>query len=121
MKADAIADTYKAEIISLIDKTAHRPKLVGILTTSSVPSRRYAEYTQKMCVEHGIEFILKTTGAAKDKELDEGEGVEEAIMEANNNDSIDGILVRELDSMLLSSDQRSFAGLLSNFWGATSR
>lgn len=94
MKADAIADAHRAEVQVLVKNASRPPKLVGILSTSSMPSRRYAEYTRKNCEALGVKFVLKTTGAAESKELEEGEGVEEAITGANDDASVDGILVR---------------------------
>jgi len=41
----------------------------------------------------GVEFILKKTGAAVSGDLGEGDGVEEAIIEANEDDSVHGIMV----------------------------
>jgi len=37
--------------------------------------------------------VLKEIGAAADPSLPDGEGVEEAIIESNEDDSIDGIMV----------------------------
>ncbi|KAF8897860.1 hypothetical protein BD779DRAFT_1608349 [Infundibulicybe gibba] len=62
------------------------PKLVGILSTSSAPSKFYADFTKKQCDALGVEFVLKRTGAALSSELGEGEG-------ANEDDSVHGIMV----------------------------
>lgn len=93
MKADAIADTFRAEVQASLAECARKPKLVGILSTSSASSKSYAAFTRKQCEELGVEFVLKSTGAAVASDLGEGEGVEEAIIEANEDDSVDGILV----------------------------
>ena len=94
LKADAIAATFRDEVKQSLDKCRIRPKLVGILATSSAPSKNYAEYTKKQCEELGVEFSLIQTGAAVSPDLDEGYGVEEAIIEANEDSSVHGIMVK---------------------------
>lgn len=77
----------------MLVQTPTRPKLVGILSTSSEPSKFYAEFTRRQCEELEVDFVLKKTGAALSAEQDEGEGVEEAIIEANEDESVHGIMV----------------------------
>lgn len=67
--------------------------MVGILSTAAAPSKFYAEFTRKQCDDLGVEFVLKKVGSALDEGLSDGEGVEEAIIEANEDDSVDGIMV----------------------------
>ncbi|PPR02657.1 hypothetical protein CVT24_002140 [Panaeolus cyanescens] len=93
LKADAIAATFHNEVKSSLQECKRAPKLVGILATTSAPSKYYAEFTRRQCEELGVEFVLKTTGAASSPDLGEGEGVEEAIIEANEDDSVNGIMV----------------------------
>ncbi|KAF5333527.1 hypothetical protein D9611_002709 [Ephemerocybe angulata] len=93
LKADPIAATFRDEVKGTLEQCTVRPKLVGILSTSSAPSKFYAEFTKKQCEELGVEFVLKKTGAALDPELGEGEGVEDAIIEANTDNSVHGIMV----------------------------
>ncbi|KAF5388180.1 hypothetical protein D9615_000699 [Tricholomella constricta] len=93
LKADPIATAFRDEVKSSLAECKRAPKLVGILATSSAPSRHYAEFTKKQCAELGVEFVLKTTGAAVSSDFGEGEGVEEAIIEANLDESVDGIMV----------------------------
>ena len=94
LKADTIADKFRTEVKSSLEACRDRPpKLAGILSTSSAPSRNYALFTKKQCEELGVEFVLKTIGAGADPELGEGEGAEEAIIESNEDDSVDGIMV----------------------------
>lgn len=93
LKADPIASAFRDEIKTGISQSPRPPKLVGILATSAAPSKFYAEFTKKQCDDLGVEFVLKKIGAAADPSLSEGEGVEEAIIEANNDDSVDGIMV----------------------------
>ena len=93
LKADVIADTFREEIVQALKALPKPPKLVGILATSVAPSRFYAEFTKKQCESLGFDFVLKEIGAALSPENGEGDGVEEAIMEANEDDSVDGIMV----------------------------
>lgn len=48
---------------------------------------------KKTCKELGFNFVLKQVGSALDSSLSDGEGVEEAIIEANNAPNINGIMV----------------------------
>jgi methylenetetrahydrofolate dehydrogenase (NAD+) len=93
LKADAVAASFREEVRLGLENTGCRPKLVGILSTTSSPSNSYAEFTRKQCEELGVEFVLKKTGAAVSPDLSEGEGVEEAIIEANEDASVNGIMV----------------------------
>ncbi|KAA1473389.1 NAD(P)-binding protein [Dentipellis sp. KUC8613] len=93
MKADAIAGPFLEEVQGALASAVRKPRLVGILSTSSAPSRSYAEFTRKQCVALGVDFVLRDVGAARGEGLAEGEGVEEAIIEANGDDSVDGIMV----------------------------
>jgi methylenetetrahydrofolate dehydrogenase (NAD+) len=93
LKADPIAVTFHDEVKRSLRQLSRPPRLVGILSTSSAPSKSYAEFTKKQCVGFGIEFDLKLTGAALSRELREGEGVEDAIIEANEDDNVDGVMV----------------------------
>ena len=93
LKSDAIAETFRAEIKSVLSTASRPPKLVGILSTAAAPSKFYADFTKKQCDALGVEFVLKKTGAAEDESLAPGEGAEEAIIEANEDDSVDGIMV----------------------------
>ncbi|KZT71496.1 NAD(P)-binding protein [Daedalea quercina L-15889] len=93
LKADSIANVFRDEIRVTLATRSRPPKLVGILATSAAPSKFYAEFTQKQCVALGFDFVLKRIGAAADPTLGEGDGVEEAIIEANEDESVDGIMV----------------------------
>lgn len=93
LKADTIATAFRDEVKASLVECKRPPKLVGILATSSAPSKSYADFTKKQCAELGVNFVLKTTGAAVSSDLGEGEGVEEAIIEANLDESVDGIMV----------------------------
>lgn len=95
LKADGIAAKFRGDIEQALADTAapaRKPRLLGILSTSSAPSRSYAQFTKKTCEAIGIEFVLKEVGGALDGGVD-GEGVEEAIIDANEDPSVDGIMV----------------------------
>ncbi|KAG8972027.1 hypothetical protein FRC05_010440 [Tulasnella sp. 425] len=109
LKADSIASIYRADIEASIKAFAsspshsRKPKLVGILATDSKPSEMYAEFTRKTCEDIGVEFVLKRVGAAVKKEEGDagsvgsnGEGVELAIIEANEDVGVDGMMVRDI-------------------------
>ena len=98
LKADPIALAFRDEVKQSLAQRSRPPKLIGILSTSSAPSKFYAEFTKKQCNELGIQFELKLTGAARSTELREGEEVEDAIIEANEDDTVDGIMVRVIDN-----------------------
>lgn len=93
LKADLIADPFHDEVQAALAKCPRPPRLVGILATSSVPSKNYADFTKKQCEALGVDFVLKRTGSAENTELEGGEGVEEAIIEANEDADVDGIMV----------------------------
>jgi methylenetetrahydrofolate dehydrogenase (NAD+) len=93
LKADSIANTFRDEVKRSLSSRSRVPKLVGILSTSAAPSKFYADFTQKQCDDLGVEFVLKRTGAALHDDLAQGEGVEDAIIESNEDDSVDGIMV----------------------------
>ena len=135
VKADTVAEPFLAELkASLVNSTSRSrpPKLVGILATTNAPSRSYAEFTRKQCVGLGIEFELREVGAAlggREAGADgasadgtsNGDGVEDAIIEANADGTIDGIMVR---AVLCTFRARKLSmptisgtlGVLSNFW-----
>ena len=103
LKADTIAEPFLAELKASLANSPSRsrpPKLVGILATTNAPSRSYAEFTRKQCVGLGIEFELREVGAGADGAsadgTSNGDGVEEAIIEANADNTVDGIMVRAL-------------------------
>lgn len=138
LKADTVAEPFVAEVKASLANCTSRsrpPKLVGILASANAPSRYYAEFTRKQCVGLGIEFELREVGAAlRGREAgadgtgadgtSNGDGVEEAIIEANADDAVDGIMVRALSCIFR---PRNFSiptisgtpGVLSNFWQGT--
>jgi methylenetetrahydrofolate dehydrogenase (NAD+) len=96
IKADVIAESFRAEILQGLAQSPRTLKLVGILATASVPCRSYAEFTRKECAAVGVEFVLKPVGSALNPNLLDGEGVEEAIIEANQDTTVDGVMARTL-------------------------
>lgn len=99
LKADPIADAFRAEVKDGLAAPHRTPTLVGILATNASPSRFYAEFTRKQCEELGVRFILKEVGSAVkqngdvDEAMADGDAAEEAIIEANEDNNIDGIMV----------------------------
>ncbi|KAG8900906.1 hypothetical protein FRB99_005675 [Tulasnella sp. 403] len=101
LKADSIASIYHTDVQKSIEaftaSHTRKPKLVGILATDSKPSENYAEFTRKTCDAIGVDFVLKRVGGARNaEEADEdvnGDGVELAIIEANEDVTVDGIMV----------------------------
>jgi 5,10-methylene-tetrahydrofolate dehydrogenase/methenyl tetrahydrofolate cyclohydrolase len=102
LKSDSVAAPYKSEVQASLQeyklKNRNRsPKLIGILATKSGPSESYAEFTKKTCEDLGITFELRKTGAALQAEGKAEDGtVEDAIIEANEDESVDGIMVKSL-------------------------
>lgn len=94
LKPDPIADTFRNEVKDAIAQCTRPPTLVGILGTTSAPSKFYADFTRKQCEQLGVRFVLKEVGSAASSEQADGEGVEEAIVEANEDPDVDGIMVR---------------------------
>ena len=122
LKADTIAEPFLAEVKANLaavlspsssSTTGRRPpKLLGILATASAaPSRSYAEFTRKQCTALGIAFELREVG--------QDDGVEEAIIEANADDSVDGIMVRITRSIstILSKNKKKTPRCTTRFSG----
>lgn len=103
LKPDPIADTFRNEVKDAIAQCTRPPTLVGILGTTSAPSKFYADFTRKQCEQLGVRFVLKEVGSAASSEQADGEGVEEAIVEANEDPDVDGIMVRVVWSSLSGS------------------
>ncbi|RSH88491.1 uncharacterized protein EHS24_001036 [Apiotrichum porosum] len=89
---------FKAELLATIAEPrfqARPPHLVGILATKKEDARSYADFTKRACEQIGINFELRLVGDAREGMDGEGVsiGVEEAVMEANEDDNVDGIMV----------------------------
>lgn len=66
------------------------------LTAVSVPDlmpSADSQFTKRACEALGITFDLRLVGQANDSSVALGEGVEEAIVEANNDDAVGGVMV----------------------------
>ncbi|CAO1625332.1 unnamed protein product [Sympodiomycopsis kandeliae] len=98
---DSITESIQARVAS----GKRRPRLVGILAIPSPPSIAYAEWTKKACESVGMEFEIWRTWDQKPEsntDADEKEfasrvgledDVEDLIIAANADESIDGIMV----------------------------
>ncbi|RMZ75102.1 hypothetical protein DV738_g5646, partial [Chaetothyriales sp. CBS 135597] len=83
--AGTIAKGLLAEVKQGLNELGARPPhLYGILANDDHAAKVYADWTAKTCKDNGFEYTLRTV--AKDD-------VEEAIMAANQDDSVDGIIV----------------------------
>ncbi|GAA5923775.1 methylenetetrahydrofolate dehydrogenase (NAD(+)) [Sporobolomyces koalae] len=93
---EQIAKPFRSAIQTTTASLNPKPKLVGILANSNAPSRAYASWTAKACEAVGIEYELREVGIVK-QGLEEGTAeqgeVEEAILGANEDDSVNGIMV----------------------------
>lgn len=82
--ASTIAKTYIAEVEDGVKKLGRSPKLVGFLANDDPAARMYAEWTGKTSESLGFTYELRSV----DKEE-----LEEAIIDANDDDAVDGIMV----------------------------
>ncbi|KAM0793605.1 hypothetical protein ACM66B_001038 [Microbotryomycetes sp. NB124-2] len=104
---ESVAKPFRTAIIAQTSSATVKPKLVGLLANSSAPSRAYAQWTAKACQAVGIEYELREIGQHQDdasvaaqeggqsqqRETAEHAEVEQAILEANDDDSVHGIMV----------------------------
>ena len=67
-----------------VRSTHQRAKLVSFLANNDPAAEQYAQVTKKACAQSGIEFELRRIGR---------EQLEDAILEANLDSAIHGILV----------------------------
>ncbi|OCK80970.1 NAD(P)-binding protein [Lepidopterella palustris CBS 459.81] len=82
--AGTIAKGLLEETQEGLKKLDRKPHLVGFLASADPAARVYAEWTGKTCRENGFDFTLR--------ELDR-EDLEDALLSANTNPTIDGIIV----------------------------
>ena len=78
-----VARNFRAELRAQIAQLSQPLTLVGFLSTDSAPSRTYAEYTRAGCVDVGIRFDLREVDRL---------GLEAAILEANADPAVHGIM-----------------------------
>ena len=84
MLAQGIAKKFIDEIKEQVSQLETPPKLVGFLSNADPAARLYAEFTKKTSLECGFRF--------ETREVDK-EDLEDAIMEANDDDDVDGMMV----------------------------
>ncbi|KAL8993800.1 MAG: hypothetical protein Q9169_006071 [Polycauliona sp. 2 TL-2023] len=82
--AGSIAKSLQLEVGENLAKVKRRPLLVGFLANKDPAARLYADWTHKTCEENGFQFSLR--------EVDR-EDLEGQILVANEDDSVDGIIV----------------------------
>ncbi|KAG8631229.1 hypothetical protein KVT40_000369 [Elsinoe batatas] len=82
--AGSIAKKLQTEVAEGLKRLSRKPLLVGYLANSDPAARMYADWTGKTCLENGFDFKLR--------EVDK-EDLENAILAANTENSVDGILV----------------------------
>jgi methylenetetrahydrofolate dehydrogenase (NADP+)/methenyltetrahydrofolate cyclohydrolase len=113
-----LAHDYRAElrreIAALDGSDASAVTLVGLLVADHGPSKTYAEYTRIGCEDVGVRFDLRQTSKL---------GMEAAILEANADPAVHGIMVyypvfgTERDSYLRDAvDPRKDVEGLHSFW-----
>lgn len=98
---EAVAKPFRAAIQAATKdlSPSARPKLVGLLANSNPPSRAYAQWTAKACEAVGIAYELREVGhgahdggEGEQEEASQGD-VEEAILAANEDPNVHGIMV----------------------------
>lgn len=82
--ASTIAKTYISEVEDGVRKLGRSPKLVGFLANADPAAKMYAEWTGKTSESLGFTYELRVV----DKD-----DLEESIIDANEDDSVDGIMV----------------------------
>jgi len=82
--AATIAKSFIDEIREHVSKLDPPPKLVGFLANADPAAKMYADFTKKTSLDSGFRF--------ETRELDK-EDLEDAIMEANEDKDVDGIMV----------------------------
>ncbi|EEA18642.1 Methylenetetrahydrofolate dehydrogenase [NAD(+)] [Talaromyces marneffei ATCC 18224] len=82
--AKNIANGLLQEVHDGLKTLGRKPHLVGFLANSDPAARMYADWTEKTCHENGFQYTRRDV----DKEE-----IEEAILAANADDDVDGIIV----------------------------
>ncbi|KAL8869371.1 MAG: hypothetical protein Q9174_004320 [Haloplaca sp. 1 TL-2023] len=82
--ANSVAKSLQLEVGESLSKLQRKPLLVGFLANKDPAARLYADWTNKTCNENGINFSLR--------EVDR-EDLEDNILTANQDDTVDGIIV----------------------------
>ncbi|KAE9968154.1 hypothetical protein BLS_005346 [Venturia inaequalis] len=82
--AGTLSKKLLAEVTEGVAKLKRAPLLVGFLSSTDPPARVYAEWTAKTARENGFSFQLRETPR---------EDLEEKILQANTDPTVDGIMV----------------------------
>ncbi|PBP26246.1 hypothetical protein BUE80_DR002876 [Diplocarpon rosae] len=82
--ANTIAKSLLGEVAQGLAELDFKPKLVGFLANEDPAAQVYADYSAKTCKENGFLFEIREISK---------EDVEEAILSANNDPLIHGIIV----------------------------
>lgn len=75
---------FSDELRDWIEESRARPKLVGFLANDDPSAITYAKWTEKSCKDIGIRFEMRKIPR---------EELEEAIIEANEDRKVDGIMI----------------------------
>jgi methylenetetrahydrofolate dehydrogenase (NAD+) len=82
------ASTFKAEVVTTVKNLTsligRAPLLVGFLANDDPSARKYAKWTSRSCTELGINYELREVARTE---------LEDAIIAANNDEAVGGILV----------------------------
>lgn len=91
---ESVAAPFRKDIVATTSTASPKPKLVGILANTNAPSRAYASWTEKACRAVGIEYELRELGAQDGTDaMASPTDVEDAILEANQDAGVHGIMV----------------------------
>lgn len=82
--ASGIAKNYIAEVEEGVKQLGRSPKLVGFLANEDPAAKMYADWTGKTSTSLGFDYELRVV----DKD-----DLEEAIIDANGDDKVDGIMI----------------------------
>lgn len=82
--ASDVALEYRKQIKERLQEKNFKPLLVGFLANSDPAAKKYAEWTAKTCQETGVVFELREVARTH---------LEEAIVNANEDDKVNGIIV----------------------------
>jgi len=109
-----VAERYRSEIRQEIRALQTQLKVVGLLSGDYGPSHTYAEYTRKACEDLGIAYELRDVPRLQ---------LEDAIIEANQDPGVHGIMVyypifgNERDNFIKDLvDYRKDIEGLNSFW-----
>ncbi|KAL9040281.1 MAG: hypothetical protein Q9214_004550 [Letrouitia sp. 1 TL-2023] len=97
--AGAIAKSIQNEVLDGLSKLTRAPLLVGFLANKDPAARLYADWTGKTCEETAffhsrvVSFLIEFRGFRFDLRQVDREDLESHLLDANQDDSIDGIIV----------------------------